>query len=59
MDHQTSVNLHVLPENLFAAAEVTGERRDHDLAVHYLLDREWFDPLQWRIARHPAALMPS
>ncbi len=36
---------YVLPENLFAAAEVTGDSQYHDLAVHYLLDREWFDPL--------------
>lgn len=36
---------YVLSENLFAAAEVTGDRQFHDLAVHYLLDREWFDPL--------------
>jgi hypothetical protein len=36
---------YVLSENLFAAAEVTGERKYYDLAVHYLLDREWFDPL--------------
>ena len=35
----------VLPENLFTVAEITGERRFHDLAVRYLLDREWFDPL--------------
>lgn len=36
---------YVLSENLFAAAEVTGDKKYHDLAVHYLLDREWFDPL--------------
>jgi len=36
---------YVLPENLFAAAEVTGDRQYHDLAVHYLLNPEWFDPL--------------
>jgi hypothetical protein len=36
---------YVLSENLFAAAEVTGDRRYYDLALHYLLDREWFDPL--------------
>jgi uncharacterized protein len=36
---------YVLPENLFAAAEVTGARQYHDLAVHYLLNPEWFDPL--------------
>lgn len=36
---------YVLSENLFAAGEVTGDRQYYDLAVHYLLDREWFDPL--------------
>jgi hypothetical protein len=36
---------YVLSENLFAAAEVTGDKQYHDLAVHYLLDQEWFDPL--------------
>jgi len=36
---------YVLSENLFAAADVTGDRRYYDLALHYLLDREWFDPL--------------
>jgi uncharacterized protein len=36
---------YVLSENLFAAAEVTGDRRYYDLALRYLLDREWFDPL--------------
>lgn len=36
---------YVLSENLFAAAEITGDRQYYDLAVHYLLDPEWFDPL--------------
>jgi hypothetical protein len=36
---------YVLSENLFAAAEVTGDRQYYDLAVHYLLNPEWFDPL--------------
>jgi uncharacterized protein len=36
---------YVLSENLFAAAEVTGDRKYYDLAVLYLLDHEWFDPL--------------
>ena len=36
---------YVLPENLFAAHEITAERRFHDLAVKYLLDRDYFDPL--------------
>ena len=36
---------YVISENLFAVAEITGERKYFDLAVHYLLDTEWFDPL--------------
>lgn len=36
---------YVLPENLFAAYHVTGDRRFQELARHYLLDREFFDPL--------------
>jgi uncharacterized protein len=36
---------YVLPENLFAAAELSGDRKYYDLAVHYLLNAEWFDPL--------------
>ncbi|MDE3187386.1 MAG: glycoside hydrolase family 127 protein [Acidobacteriota bacterium] len=36
---------YVLPENLFAAYEMTSERAMHDRAVAYLLDREFFDPL--------------
>jgi hypothetical protein len=36
---------YVLSENLFAVAEVTGDRKYYELAVHYLLNREWFDPL--------------
>ena len=36
---------YVISENLFAAAEITAERKYFDLAVHYLLDTEWFDPL--------------
>lgn len=36
---------YVLSENLFAAAEVTGDKQYYDLAVHYLLNPEWFDPL--------------
>ncbi len=35
----------VISENLFTVAEITGDRRYHDLAVKYLLDPEWFDPL--------------
>ena len=36
---------YVLPENLFAAWEMTGDRAFYDRAVTYLLDREFFDPL--------------
>ena len=36
---------YVLPENLFQAHAVTGERRYLDLAKLYLLDRGFFDPL--------------
>ena len=36
---------YVLPENLFTAHTVTGEQRYRELAVRYLLDREYFDPL--------------
>jgi hypothetical protein len=36
---------YVLPETLFAAHELTGERVFRDRAVAYLLDREFFDPL--------------
>jgi len=36
---------YVLSENLFHVARVTGDQKYHDLAVHYLLNKEWFDPL--------------
>jgi uncharacterized protein len=36
---------YVLPENLFLAHELTGERAFYDRARTYLLDREFFDPL--------------
>lgn len=36
---------YVLPETLFDVAEVTGQSRWRDLAGHYLLDKEYFDPL--------------
>lgn len=35
----------VMPENLFTAASLTGNRAFRDLAQRYLLDRELFDPL--------------
>ena len=36
---------YVLSENLFHVARITGDQKYDDLAVHYLLDKEWFDPL--------------
>lgn len=36
---------YVLSENLFHVARITGEQKYHDMAVHYLLNKEWFDPL--------------
>jgi hypothetical protein len=36
---------YVLPESLFSAYAVTGERVFHDRAAAYMLDREFFDPL--------------
>jgi len=43
---------YVLPEPLFSAYAVTGDRAFYDRAVAYLLDREFFDPL----ARHEDVL---
>ena len=36
---------YVLPENLFTAAEITGDRAMKERARAYLLDRDFFDPL--------------
>jgi DUF1680 family protein len=36
---------YVLPENLFSVHSVTGDARFRELAVRYLLDKEYFDPL--------------
>jgi hypothetical protein len=36
---------YIVSENLFTAAHLTGERRVRDLAVKYLLDQPYFDPL--------------
>jgi DUF1680 family protein len=36
---------YVMPENLFAAAELTGNPAFRDLAERYLLDDDFFDPL--------------
>ena len=36
---------YVLPENLFHVADITGDDKYRAMAVHYMLDKEWFDPL--------------
>jgi DUF1680 family protein len=36
---------YVLSENLFHVADITGDEKYRALAVHYLLNKEWFDPL--------------
>ncbi len=36
---------YIMPETLFAAHELTGEKIFRDRALAYLLDREYFDPL--------------
>jgi uncharacterized protein len=36
---------YVISENLFQVATITGDEKYRKLAVHYLLDKEWFDPL--------------
>jgi len=36
---------YVLSENLFAAADITGDRNFRALGEHYLLNKEFFDPL--------------
>jgi DUF1680 family protein len=36
---------YVLPENLFLVADITGNDKYRAMAVHYMLDKEWFDPL--------------
>lgn len=36
---------YILPENLFRAAEVTGQSRFRDMGQLYLLNKEFFDPL--------------
>ena len=36
---------YVLSENLFAAAHVTGDRKFRTLGEHYLLNKEFYDPL--------------
>ena len=36
---------YVISENLFHVAYITGAEKYRKLAVHYLLNKEWFDPL--------------
>lgn len=36
---------YILPESLFSAYAITGDRAFHDRALAYMLDREYFDPL--------------
>lgn len=36
---------YIMPENLFSAWELTGDRAFYNRAIAYLLDREYFDPL--------------
>lgn len=36
---------YVVSENLFHVADITGDDKYRKLAVYYLLDTEWFDPL--------------
>ncbi len=36
---------YILPENLFSAWQLTGDRAMHQRAVAYLLNRDYFDPL--------------
>jgi DUF1680 family protein len=36
---------YIMPENLFLAYELTGDRALYDRALAYMLDRDYFDPL--------------
>ncbi|MES2289221.1 MAG: beta-L-arabinofuranosidase domain-containing protein [Pseudomonadota bacterium] len=36
---------YVISENLFHVADITGDEKYRQMAIHYLLDKEWFDPL--------------
>lgn len=36
---------YIMSENLFHVADITGDEKYRQMAVHYLLDKEWFDPL--------------
>lgn len=36
---------YVLSENLFHVADITGDDKYRAMAVHYLIDKDWFDPL--------------
>ncbi|MGH8295465.1 MAG: beta-L-arabinofuranosidase domain-containing protein, partial [Steroidobacteraceae bacterium] len=43
--HRPYDETYIMPENLFAAARLTGDSRLRELAVKYLLDAPYFDPL--------------
>lgn len=36
---------YIMSENLFHVADITGDSKYRDMAVHYLIDKDWFDPL--------------
>ena len=36
---------YIMSENLFHVADITGDDKYRRMAIHYLLDKEWFDPL--------------
>lgn len=36
---------YVISENLFHVADITGDEKYRRMAIHYLLNKEWFDPL--------------
>lgn len=44
-DHLPYDEPYILPESLFMAWEMTGDRALYDRALAYMLDREYFDPL--------------
>ena len=36
---------YIMSENLFHVADITGDDKYRQMAIHYMLDKEWFDPL--------------
>jgi DUF1680 family protein len=36
---------YIMSENLFHVADITGDEKYRQMAIHYMLDKEWFDPL--------------